>query len=124
MDLALAHNLEAVRLRIARAAERARRDFTDIRLVGVSKTFPFTAVEAASQAGLSDFGENRVQEALAKIDQAAHLVDVSWHLVGHLQTNKVRKAVGAFDWIHSLDSDALLHRIAEAIAPESRSRGS
>ena len=117
----IVRNLSVVRQRVARVAERARRDLRSIRLVGVSKKFPHTAVQAASNAGLSDFGENRVQEALDKIGRVAHLVHVSWHLVGHLQSNKVRKAVGVFDWIHSLDSNALLRRIAQAITPSTKS---
>ena len=84
-----------------------------MRLVAVSKTFPIAAVEAAAAAGLADFGENRVQEALAKIEQAPDL-PVQWHLIGHLQSNKARHAAGRFDWIHSVDSVALLRRIDDA----------
>lgn len=84
-----------------------------MRLVAVSKTFPIAAVEAAAAAGLADFGENRVQEALAKIEQAPDL-PVQWHLIGHLQSNKARDAAGRFDWIHSVDSVALLRRIDDA----------
>ena len=120
MEGAIAHNLGVVRERIARATERAGREPGDIRLVGVSKTFPFTYVQAAAEAGLSDFGENRVQEALDKIERATTLVDVSWHLVGHLQSNKVRKVVGVVDWIHSLDSDTLLRRVAHAMEQQTK----
>ena len=84
-----------------------------MRLVAVSKTFPIAAVEAAAAAGLADFGENRVQEALAKIEQAPGL-PVQWHLIGHLQSNKARHAAGRFDWIHSVDSVKLLRRIDDA----------
>ena len=120
MEDAVAHNLRVVRERLARATARARRDPSGVRLVGVSKTFPVTAVQTAAAAGLSDFGENRVHEAIGKVECAVDL-DVSWHLVGHLQSNKVRKAVGVFDWIHSLDSDALLRRIAHALTPRTKS---
>ena len=120
MEGAIAHNLGVVRARIARATERAGREPGGVRLVGVSKTFPFTYVKAAVEAGLSDFGENRVQEALDKIERTATLVDVSWHLVGHLQSNKVRKVVGVVDWIHSLDSDALLRRVAHAMEQQTK----
>ena len=120
MEGAIAHNLGVVRARIARATERAGREPGGVRLVGVSKTFPFTYVQAAVEAGLSDFGENRVQEALDKIERTATLVDVSWHLVGHLQSNKVRKVVGVVDWIHSLDSDALLRRVAHAMEQQTK----
>ena len=117
----VAYNLSIVQKRITQAARRARRNPQDIRLVGISKTFPPNAVQAASRAGLSDFGENRVQEALNKSERLSDLVDTSWHLVGHLQSNKVRKAVTLFDWIHSLDSDTLLRRIVQTITPETKS---
>ena len=120
MEGTIAHNLGVVRERITRATERAGREPGGVRLVGISKTFPFTYIQAAAEAGLSDFGENRVQEALDKIERSATLVDVSWHLVGHLQSNKVRKVVGVVDWIHSLDSDALLRRVAHAIEQQTK----
>ena len=110
----IAHNLDTVRERIALAAQRAGRDASDVRLVGVSKTFPVACIRAAREAGLADFGENRLQEALEKIDQSADLVDLRWHLVGHLQSNKVRRAVGKFAWIHSVDSLMLLQRLERA----------
>lgn len=94
-------NLERVRERIARAAERAGRRPDDVLLVGVSKTVDVERIRAAIAAGLPALGENRVQEARAKI---AHLGrPVPWHLVGHLQTNKVRDAIELFDLIQSLD---------------------
>ena len=102
-----------MRERIDRAARAAGRDPEAVRLVAVSKTFPLAAVEAGADAGLADFGENRVQEALGKIDQAARL-RVRWHLIGHLQSNKARAAAAAFDWIHSIDSPKLLRRIDQA----------
>ena len=83
--------------------------------MAVSKTFPLTAVEAAASAGLADFGENRVQEALGKIERAGGL-QVRWHLIGHLQSNKARSAAARFDWIHSVDSVKLLRRIDAAAA--------
>ena len=104
-----------MRERIGRAARTAGRDPEAIRLVAVSKTFPLAAVEAGADAGLTDFGENRVQEALGKIDRAGGL-RVRWHLIGHLQSNKARAAAGAFDWIHSVDSVKLLRRIDQAAA--------
>lgn len=73
------------------------------------------AVQAAAAAGMADFGENRVQEALAKIDRASGL-RVQWHLIGHLQSNKARHAAERFDWIHSVDSAKLLRRIDAAAA--------
>ena len=88
---ALRARLADVRARIARAAGRAGRDPASIRLVAVSKTFPADYVRAAADAGQLDFGENKVQEALPKMDQTADLA-VRWHLIGHLQSNKARKA--------------------------------
>jgi PLP dependent protein len=113
----VAANLEQVRARIVEAAERARRDPSSVRLIGVSKTFPATAVVAAVRAGLPDIGENRVQEAMAKAsDVAAAGVSPTWHLIGHLQTNKVRPALDLFDCIHSIDS----LRLATAVSRQAR----
>jgi pyridoxal phosphate enzyme (YggS family) len=109
----IADNLAAVRARLEQAARTAGRDPASIRLVAVSKTFPIEAVGAAAAAGQRDFGENRVQEALQKIHRATDL-HVRWHLVGHLQSNKVRKAAGVFDFIHSIDSLELLRHVDEA----------
>ena len=114
----IARNLAVVRQRIARAATAAGRHPHQVRLVGVSKTFPIEHVRAAFAAGLEDLGENRVQEALQKIGRSTEL-HIRWHLVGHLQSNKARRAAGAFAWIHSVDSVALLKRIDEAAASES-----
>src|SRR5690348_9211833 len=102
--------LTEVRARIARAAGRAGRDPQSVRLVAISKTFPVEAVREAAAAGQVDFGENRVQEALPKMEAAADL-RLRWHLVGHLQSNKARKAGALFDWIHSVDSVDLLTRL-------------
>jgi pyridoxal phosphate enzyme (YggS family) len=104
--------LDDVRARIARAAGRVGRDPASIRLVAVSKTFPAEFVRAASDLGQIDFGENKVQEALPKMDQTADL-PIRWHLVGHLQSNKAKKA-GRFDVVHSVDSAALMSRLDEA----------
>jgi len=94
-------NLERVRERIARAAERAGRPADDVLLVGVSKTVDAGRIREALAAGLGALGENRVQEARAKIAELGR--PVPWHLVGHLQTNKAREALELFDVIHSLD---------------------
>jgi pyridoxal phosphate enzyme (YggS family) len=116
---ALRARLESVRERIARAASRAGRDPASVRLVAISKTFGPDAVRAAADAGQVDFGENKVQEALTKIGDTAGL-PIRWHLVGHLQSNKARKAAAHFDVIHSVDEAALLMRIDEAAAAEGR----
>jgi hypothetical protein len=97
----VAERLTLVRARIARAAERARRDPASITLIGVTKGVEPARIEAAIAAGLHELGENRVQEALPKI--AALPAGVRWHLVGHLQRNKARAAAGAFAVIHSVD---------------------
>ena len=117
---AIAASLAAVRSRLERAAVRSGRDPSSIRLVAVSKTFGPDHVRAAFAAGQVDFGENRVQEGLAKAAQVADL-PITWHLVGHLQSNKVRRAVGPFAWVHSVDSPELVRRI-EAVATERASR--
>ena len=103
----VAANLAAVRGRLEQAARTAGRNPADIRLVAISKTFPPEAVREAFAAGQVDFGENRVQEALQKIRETAELHS-RWHLVGHLQTNKARKVVGPFAYVHSVDSLELL----------------
>ena len=90
-----------------------------VRLIAVSKTFPIDAVRAAYEAGQRDFGENRVQEALQKIAVSADL-DIRWHLIGHLQSNKARKAAEHCALIHSVDSVDLLRRLDEAAAAAGR----
>jgi pyridoxal phosphate enzyme (YggS family) len=98
----LQENLESVRERIASAAERAGRNVSEIELVAVSKTHPAEVIREASEAGQVLFGENRVQEALAKIPLLPG--KLRWHLIGHLQSNKVRKALPHFELIHGVDS--------------------
>jgi len=110
---ALRARLAEVRDRITSAAGRAGRDAASVRLVAVSKTFPAECIRAATEAGQIDFGENKVQEALQKMDQTAAL-SLKWHLVGHLQSNKVRKAGARFDLIHSVDDAGLVMRLDEA----------
>jgi PLP dependent protein len=112
----IAGNLEAVRARIAGAARRAGRSPADVTLVAVSKTFGIEHVRAAYDAGQRDFGENKVQEGLQKIGAAADTPGVRWHLIGHLQSNKARKAAGSFACIQSVDSRELLKRLDAAAA--------
>ena len=109
---AIRTRLADVRARIERAAGRAGRDPSAIRLVAVSKTFHADYVRAAADAGQVDFGENKVQEALQKIEQTSDL-PLRWHLVGHLQSNKAKK-VGRFDVIHSIDDAQLVAKVDEA----------
>ncbi len=82
-----------------------------VRIIAVSKTRSAEHIRAAYAAGQRDFGENRVQEAMEKQVQLSDLTDITWHLIGQLQSNKVRKAVETFDWIHSVDSLKLAERI-------------
>jgi len=102
-------NLHDVRRRLEAAAHRVHCT-TPPRLIAVSKTFPIDAVREAALAGQRDFGENRVQEGLDKIAATTDL-GLTWHLIGHLQTNKAKKAAGAFQWIHSVDSLGLLQKL-------------
>lgn len=113
--MSIADRLTEVRARIDRAARSAGRDPASVTLVAVSKTFPVAAVRQAYEAGQRDFGENRVQEALQKIGATSDL-DIRWHLLGHLQTNKARKAAPAFAMIQSVDSVELLQKLDAAAA--------
>ena len=116
----VATRLERVRERIAAAASRAGRRPEEITLVGASKTVDHGRIAAAIAAGLRDLGENYVQEAQSKLD-APELrgADARWHLIGHLQTNKIKKALEMFYLIHSVDRVAL----GEAVARRARSQG-
>lgn len=112
-DAGLRARLQAVRDRVAAAALRVGRNPADIRVVAVSKTFEAEHVRAAALAGQVDFGENKVQEALLKMGRTSDL-QIRWHLVGHLQSNKARKAGAHFDVIHSIDEAALVGTLNEA----------
>jgi pyridoxal phosphate enzyme (YggS family) len=109
----IAERVAAVRERIARAAERAGRPADSVTLVAVSKTHPPEAVREAFSAGVRDFGENRVQEAEPKL-LATRELGARWHLVGHLQSNKARKAATLFGLVQSIDSLELAERLARA----------
>jgi pyridoxal phosphate enzyme (YggS family) len=102
----LATNIAQVRSHIAEAAQRVGRQPDEITLVAVSKTKPVEMVEIAFRLGVTDFGENRVQEALPKL-AAFRPQGVRWHMIGHLQSNKAGKVVGAFDCVQSVDSLSL-----------------
>lgn len=114
----LAENIAHVRARIAEAAQNAGRDPAEITLVAVSKTKPVELVEMAYNLGVTDFGENRVQEALPKIEHF-HPRGLRWHLIGHLQSNKAGKVVAPFSCVHSVDS---LH-LAQALSRHAREQG-
>jgi pyridoxal phosphate enzyme (YggS family) len=105
----LSENIAATKERIAKAALRASRDPGTVQLVAVSKTVPARAIRIAVELGVTDIGENRIQEAAAKFDELGKIA--RWHMVGHLQTNKVKKALEIFDIVHSVDSLKLAEEI-------------
>lgn len=115
----IAERLQHVRQRLDAAAVGAGRQPSSVRLVAVSKTFPTSAVRQAYEAGHRDFGENRVQEGLQKIGETADL-SIRWHLLGHLQTNKARKAGQAFAMVQSVDGVELLKKLDEAAGETGR----
>jgi PLP dependent protein len=121
----IADRIAAVRERIARAAARAGRKGEDVTLVAVSKTQGAEVVREAFRSGLRVFGENRVQEAEAKAATLADLGEagLAWHLVGHLQVNKAKKAASLFDLIHSVDSAELGRKLAGLAAEAGRPLG-
>ena len=109
-------NIKRVEERIADACRRSGRARSEVKLVAISKTHAAESIRAAFDAGLRDFGENRVQEAKAKRPTLADL-DPTWHLVGHLQSNKARAARDLFDWVHSIDSLRLAAKLDQAAGP-------
>ncbi len=106
-------NLQAVRARIAAAAELAGRTAGDIRLLAVSKAFPPERVRESAAAGQLAFGENYLQEGLAKIGALADL-GLEWHFIGPLQSNKTRPVAEHFDWVHSIERLRIAERLADA----------
>ena len=115
----LAVRLAGIRAQIAAAAERSGRRADEVTLVAISKTHPASAVRLLVELGATDIGENRVQEAEQKITDIGR-DKARWHLVGHLQANKVRRAVNLFDVIHSLDSLDLARRLDRICIEERR----
>ncbi len=110
-------NLEQVRQKIKDACKRAGRNEKDVTLISVSKTKPLSMLKEAYEAGARDFGENKVQELLEKIPEMPE--DIRWHMIGHLQRNKVKYIVGKVFLIHSVDS----LRLAEEISREAIKQG-
>jgi uncharacterized pyridoxal phosphate-containing UPF0001 family protein len=115
--MSIAENLERIGGRIARAAARAGRKPEEITLVAVSKTFSAEAIREAYAAGVRHFGENRVQEWEGKQPQLGDL-DATWHLVGHLQGNKARRAARLFHWVDSVDSVELAQKLERFTAED------
>ena len=107
----IAENIELVRERIKAACLRSRRDPKEVTLIAVSKTKPASMIEEASLTGIRDFGENKVQEILDKAPQFPE--DFRWHMIGHLQRNKVKQVIGKACLIHSVDSVRLAKQIEE-----------
>jgi hypothetical protein len=118
----IAERVAAVRERITRAAERASRKADEVTLVAVSKTFPAEAIEAAFAAGVRHFGENRVQEVEVKFAELLPLREegLVWHFIGHLQSNKARKAQALFDVVESVDSVDLARKLGRAAIESGR----
>jgi len=110
-ESSIATRLAAVRERIVHAATAAGRAPGDVRLIGVSKRQPLEAVRAARAAGLEDFGENFLQEALAKMDGLGPGA-ARWHFIGALQSNKTAAVAERFDWVHSVDRLKLAERLS------------
>ncbi|MEY3579677.1 MAG: hypothetical protein RI984_781 [Pseudomonadota bacterium] len=117
--MTISENLQLVQHRIANSAQAAGRDPASITLLAVSKTFDVQAVLAAAQAGQRAFGENYVQEAIDKIattrDMRAHNPDLQleWHFIGPIQSNKTRQIAEHFDWVHSVDRLKIAQRLSE-----------
>jgi pyridoxal phosphate enzyme (YggS family) len=114
---AIAANLERIREGVKLAAGRAGRRAEDVTIVAVSKTFPFEAIRAAYDAGLRHFGENRVQEWESKQRHVADL-DARWHLIGHLQGNKARRAASLFNRVDSVDSLPIAQKLDATFAAD------
>ena len=118
--MSIHENAARVEERIERACRRAGRRRDEVKLIAVSKTFPSERIREAYDAGLRDFGENRVQEAEGKISSLSDL-EITWHLIGHLQSNKARRAREIFHWVHSVDSARIAHKLDQAL-PEAEDR--
>ena len=116
----IADNLQAVRSRVARAAEAAGRAPASVQLLAVSKTHPVASIEQARAAGQRAFGENYVQEALEKMSV---LPDLAWHLIGPLQSNKTRVVAERFDWVHTVASEKIARRLSAQRQESSQARG-
>jgi pyridoxal phosphate enzyme (YggS family) len=113
----IADNMQAVKQRIAQAAALAKRDARDIHLLAVSKTFGAAEIEQAWHCGQRSFGENFVQEGLAKIG-ALQSLGIEWHFIGPLQSNKTRPVAEHFAWVHSLEREKIARRLNDARPPQ------
>lgn len=116
--MSVADRLAAVRDRIARAATAAQRDPASVRLIAVSKTKPASAIREAYAAGQRDFGENYAQELVEKAAELADLVDVRWHFIGHLQSNKARLVARVVHYVHTIDGKSLARELGKRVEKE------
>jgi pyridoxal phosphate enzyme (YggS family) len=107
----IADHLDSVRSRMAKAAQRAGRNPGDIALVAITKGYPIDFIRIAHDLGLQQFGENRVEEALPKLDALTDLEDLVWHMVGHVQSRKAKDVAPNFDLVHSVESLKLARRL-------------
>ncbi len=114
--MTIAENIATVRALIAESARRAGRDPSEVTLIAVSKTHPANTVLEAVQAGMQHFGENRVEESIAKIPAVAAHTDsaISWHMIGHIQSRKAKSIPPLFAAVHSVDSERLASKLAQA----------
>lgn len=112
-------NLRRVKERIYRACEKSGRSVDSVILIGVTKTFDASVVRAGIEAGINHIGENYVQEARAKKDILGSY-RATWHLIGHLQSNKAKQAITIFDWIHTIDRVSLAKKLDTAVQKEGK----
>ncbi|MCR5726102.1 MAG: YggS family pyridoxal phosphate-dependent enzyme [Lachnospiraceae bacterium] len=120
-EVEIRENLKEVEEKICAAVKKAGRNRSDVKLISVSKTNPVEVLEAAYRCGVRVFGENRVQELVEKMDyfESKGIKDIEWHLIGHLQTNKVKYIAGRVAMIHSVDTE----KLAKVISDESAKKG-
>jgi PLP dependent protein len=114
-SMSVTENIARIREQIEAASSRARRDPTEVTLMAVSKTFPAERIREAYQAGIRDFGENRVQEFAGKIESLRDLAQARWHMIGHLQTNKAARSVDLFHAVDAVDSLKLAEKLNDAV---------
>ncbi|MDO6445859.1 YggS family pyridoxal phosphate-dependent enzyme [Colwellia sp. 1_MG-2023] len=106
-------NLAAINLQISHACQLANRSIDEVCLLAVSKTKSAELIQQAYESGQRAFGESYIQEAIEKIQQLAHLNDISWHFIGPIQSNKTRLIAENFSWVHSVDREKIIHRLNE-----------
>ena len=115
-NVSIKNNLAVVQQQLSQAATEAGRSPEDIQLIAVSKTKPAEMINEAVLANHTAFGENMVQEAISKMSALNNIDNIEWHLIGHLQKNKVKFCPGNFQWIHSIDSIELAKKLEERCA--------